>query len=117
MTIGELSMSTTVSATTPKRRLVLAASSLIGDQVTNHHGEDLGHIKELMIDVRSGRVTYAVLSFGGIVGMGDKLFAVPWSAFRLNHQDKVLFLDIPKQRLDEAPGFDKDHWPDMADAA
>jgi hypothetical protein len=98
-----------------ERPLVLAAGALVGDEVVNPQGEDLGHIKELMIDVRSGRVAYAVLSFGGILGMGDKLFAVPWPALRLNYQNKVFILDLSKQRLEDAPGFDKDHWPDMAD--
>jgi hypothetical protein len=99
------------------RPLILAASALIGDEVMNPAGEDLGHIKELMIDLRSGRVAYAVLSFGGILGVGDKLFAVPWSGMRLNHQNKVFILDVSKQRLEQAPGFDKDHWPDMADSS
>jgi hypothetical protein len=99
----------------PGQRLVLAASTLIGDEVTNPQGEDLGHIRELMIDARTGRVAYAVLSFGGILGMGDKLFAVPWPFLRLNQQDKTFVLDVSRQRLEEAPGFDKDHWPDMAD--
>jgi sporulation protein YlmC with PRC-barrel domain len=112
--LGDNSMSTMAPT---EHRLVLAASNLIGDEVENLQGEDLGHIKELMIDMQSGRVAYAVVSFGGILGIGDKLFAVPWPALRLNHQNGVFILDVAKRRLEEAPGFDKDHWPDMADVS
>jgi hypothetical protein len=60
-------------------------------------------------------VAYAVLSFGGFLGMGEKLFAVPWSALTLDTVNKRFVLDASKERLESAPGFDKDHWPDMAD--
>jgi hypothetical protein len=69
-----------------------------------------------MLDMRSGRVSYAVLSFGGFMGMGEKLFAVPWEALRLDTNNKRFVLDVTKSRLEGAPGFDKQHWPDMADA-
>jgi len=65
--------------------------------------------------MRSGRVGYAVLSFGGFLGMGEKLFGVPWNALKLDTQNKRFVLDVTKDRLEDAPGFDKDHWPDMAD--
>ena len=109
-------MPTATSATASQRRALVAASSMIGDDVRNLQGEDIGHIKELMIDLRSGRIAYAVLSFGGILGLGDRLFAVPWSALRFNQEEKVFLLDAIKERLEKAPGFDKDHWPNMTDA-
>ena len=93
------------------------ADTLIGDNVVNAAGEDLGEIKAIMLDVESGRVAYAVLSFGGFLGMGNKLFAIPWSALTLDADEKRFILDIAKDRLDNAPGFDKDHWPSMADAS
>jgi len=58
-----------------------------------------------------------VLSFGGILGMGDKLFAIPWGALTLDTDRKCFVLDVPKDRLQSAPGFDKDRWPAMADAS
>lgn len=61
---------------------VLSATTIIGDAVKNMSNEDLGHIKEIMIDMDSGRIAYAVLSFGDLLGMGDKLFAVPWSSLK-----------------------------------
>jgi hypothetical protein len=68
-----------------------------------------------MIDVPSGRVAYAVLSSGGFLGIGDKLFAIPWQALTLDTDNECFVLDVDKERLENAPGFDKDHWPSMAD--
>jgi len=70
-----------------------------------------------MIDVEKGRVAYAVLSFAGFLGMGDKLFAIPWSALTIDTGEKQFILDVDKKLLEGAPGFDKGHWPDMADRA
>jgi sporulation protein YlmC with PRC-barrel domain len=98
-----------------KYRRVLAASTLAGDSVRNSAAEDLGKVDELMIDIPSGRIAYAVLSFGGILGMGNKLFAVPWSALKVDEDEKCFVLDLDKKTLENAPGFDKDNWPDMAD--
>ena len=96
-------------------RRVMSAGTLKGDRVRNSASEDLGKIEEIMIDVPTGRVAYAVLSFGGFLGMGDKLFAIPWEALTLNERDHEFILDVDKKQLETAPGFDKDHWPDMAD--
>ena len=95
---------------------LMGADTLIGNDVYNKQTEDLGDIKEIMLDMRTGRVSYAVLSFGGFMGMGEKLFAVPWEALRLDTENKRFVLDVTKARLEGAPGFDKQHWPDMADA-
>lgn len=95
----------------------LGASSLVGDSVHNWQGDDLGSIKEIMLDTERGTVAYAVLSFGGWLGMGDKLFAVPWQALSLDPNDRAMILDVSKERLKSAPGFDKDRWPDMVDPA
>jgi sporulation protein YlmC with PRC-barrel domain len=94
---------------------LMGADTLIGNTVSNAAGESLGDIKEIMLDMRSGRVSYAVLSFGGFLGMGEKLFAVPWDALKLDTQEKRFVLNIDKARLETAPGFDRNHWPDMAD--
>ena len=95
---------------------IMGADTLIGNDVYNTKGEDLGDIKEIMLDMRSGRVGYAVLSFGGFLGMGEKLFAVPWNALVLDTKNKRFVLNVEKDRLKDAPGFDKDQWPNMADA-
>lgn len=94
---------------------LMGADTLIGNNVYNKHSDNLGDIKEIMLDMRSGRVSYAVLSFGGFMGVGEKLFAVPWDALSLDTANKRFVLDVDKERLDGAPGFDKQHWPDMAD--
>lgn len=94
---------------------LMGANTLIGNDVMNHKGEDLGEIKEVMLQTERGNVAYAVLSFGGVLGMGEKLFAVPWNALTLDTQNKCFVLNVDKDRLKNAPGFDKDDWPDMAD--
>jgi len=94
---------------------VLAADTLTGDKVVNRQKEDLGKIEHLMIDVETGRVAYAVLSFGGFLGLGDKLFAIPWSALAVDTGEKQFILEVDKKMLERAPGFDKGNWPDMAD--
>jgi hypothetical protein len=93
----------------------MAAETLTGDDVVNPAGEVLGTIKALMLDVPSGRIAYTVLSFGGLLGIGDKLFAIPWPALTLDTDHKRFILDLDKERLIQAPGFDKEHWPAMAD--
>ena len=96
---------------------LMGADTLIGNEVYNWAAEELGDIKELMLDMRSGRVSYAVLSYGGFLSMGEKLFAVPWEALTLDTQNKRFVLDVERDRLEGAPGFDRNRWPDMADPA
>ncbi|MEC9362479.1 MAG: PRC-barrel domain-containing protein [Pseudomonadota bacterium] len=95
---------------------IMASDTLEGDTVVNLTGETLGKIRDIMIDVPSGRVAYAVMSVGGVMGIGDKLFAVPWNALVLDADNHCFVLDVSKERLKDAPGFDKEHWPELADA-
>jgi sporulation protein YlmC with PRC-barrel domain len=92
----------------------MGAGTLIGNAVFNQQYEDLGEVKEIMLDMRTGQVGYAVLTFGGFLGMGEKYFAVPWKALVLDTKNKRFILNVPKSDLESAPGFDKDDWPDMA---
>jgi sporulation protein YlmC with PRC-barrel domain len=98
-------------STTPRSR----RSTLKGNVVKNLAGEKLGKIEDFQIDLENGKIAYCVLSFGGVLGFGDKLFAVPFGAMTLDTQDHTFTLDIAKERLANAPGFDKDAWPDMTD--
>jgi len=100
-----------------KTPVALSASTLTGDPVKNLAGEDLGKLEELMIDLSSGRVAYAVLSFGGFLGMGDKLFAIPLEALRVDTENEVIILNVNKEMLESAPGFDKDRWPETSEHA
>jgi len=94
---------------------LMGANTLLGNDVYNKEGESLGDIKEFMIDMVSGKIAYAVLSFGGLLGMGDKLFAVPWAALTLDTVNKRFTLNVRKEVLKDAPGFDKKRWPSMSD--
>jgi sporulation protein YlmC with PRC-barrel domain len=91
------------------------ASSIIGTNVVDLKDESLGDIKEIVIDPRSGRVAYAVVSFGGFLGMGEKLFAIPFSSFKYQLDGNKYVLDVPRNKLKEAPGFDVNHWPPMVE--
>jgi sporulation protein YlmC with PRC-barrel domain len=96
---------------------LMTASTLGGDSVVNSVGEDIGKIEEIMLDVPQGRIAYAVLSFGGFLGIGNRLFAIPWQALELDPVNHRFVLDVPCERLESAPGFDKDRWPDWADTS
>lgn len=94
---------------------LMGAETLIGNRVFNASEQDVGTIKEIMLDMQSGRVCYAVMSSGSVMGVGGKLFAVPWQALRLDTVNKRFLLDVDPAQLEAATGFDKNHWPDRAD--
>lgn len=94
---------------------LMGAGTLIGDEVRNTSGELLGKIKEIVLDVPQGRIAYAVLAHRSGLGVADKLFAVPWAALVLDTAQRCFVLDVAKERLKDAPGFNKDRWPSMAD--
>jgi len=89
--------------------------SIVGSKVINEAREYLGKIEDVIIDTRTDQVAYVILSFGGVMGIGDKHFAVPWKAIHYAPGEQCAVLNIDKDRLRNAPGFDKGNWPDMAD--
>lgn len=100
-----------VEGLTWNRRL----SSLLGASVQSPSGEGLGEVKDVIIDWDSGEVQYDVLSFGGVLGIGDKLFAVPADQFASKPDSRQLVLNVDKNALKQAPGFDQKNWPNFAD--
>jgi sporulation protein YlmC with PRC-barrel domain len=95
----------------------MGASTLKGDSVLDAAGEPVGRIEEIMLDVPSGRIAYAVLAFEPATAGSTaplKLFAVPWTALRLDAERRCFLLDVARERLRDAPGFDPRHWPTMA---
>jgi hypothetical protein len=102
----------------PDRMGYWKGSGLIGTKVKDAQGKGIGKIEDLMVD-ENGRVRYAVLSFGGLLGIGEKHFALPWNAMmferdRDGHVDAVV-LDVTRDRLEKAPSFARDGWPDAGD--
>jgi sporulation protein YlmC with PRC-barrel domain len=97
-------------------RQTVRASEIIGTSVNNKNDEELGSIHDLVIDPVDGSVVYAAVSMGGFLGVGDKLFAVPWAAIECRKVDDkyVAVLDVDKRSLENARGFDETDWPDMA---
>jgi sporulation protein YlmC with PRC-barrel domain len=92
---------------------IVVKKTILGAKVVNAEREDLGTIEDLVLDSRDDKVAYAILSFGGFLGLGDKHFAIPWQALAFDISQKLAVLNIDKDRLKNAPGFDKDNWPDM----
>ena len=108
-------INTKITTTSQLASRLLSASTLAADDVYNLKSEKLGSIKELMLDIQSGKVCYAVLSFGGFLSLGEKLFAVPWNALTVDTENQRFVMDTDEERLKSAPGFDADNWPNTAD--
>jgi sporulation protein YlmC with PRC-barrel domain len=94
---------------------LLRAGYVLKGTVINTRGQRLGDIEEVVVDAATGQVAYAVLSVGEFIGLGGKLFAIPWLALRQSAGLGTFTLDVEKEALQKASGFDKNHWPNMAD--
>jgi len=90
---------------------VSRVSKILSTVVKNVTGDNLGEIEDLVLDPESGQVAYAVVTFGGVFGIGNKLFAVPFQALRWVRDEEYYVLNLAKSVLENAPGFDEDHWP------
>ena len=90
---------------------VLTATSIIGDKVHNKSNEHLGQIKDIMINIQTGEIEYFIIEFGGFLGIGEKFFAIPFNLLSVDADNQQFIFDQPKEMLEKAPGFDKDHWP------
>jgi sporulation protein YlmC with PRC-barrel domain len=97
------------------RSSVMSSDEITGTKVRNLEGENIGKIEEIVLDLDIGMIRYAVMSFGGFLGIGDKLFAVPWKSLQYSDAEGMFILDAHKDRLKNAPGFDKDRWPNLSD--
>lgn len=95
---------------------LMPVGGICGSDVADVDGKSLGSISELMIDAESGAIAYAVLAYGGLLGVGEKLFAVPWRAFAIEPTSGAVTLSVPRGRFESLPGFDKDAWPTEADS-
>lgn len=90
----------------------LTATSLVGDKIENKKGDHIGNIKDVMLNIHEGNVEYVVIEFGGFLGFGEKLFAVPFKALHIHPSKRSFILDRDKSYLEKAPGFNKHHWPE-----
>lgn len=91
------------------------ASGLLGMEVKNEQDEKLGEIKDLVLDIQTGKLSYAVMAVGGFLGLGEKLLAVPADAFKVSDQDGHLLLNADKAKIEAAPGFAATNWPPLDD--
>jgi sporulation protein YlmC with PRC-barrel domain len=117
-----LSLATGASSGLQDAPRVWLTSELIGMNVVSTQGDSLGSIEDVVVHPGDD-TAYAVLSFGGWMGVGDKLFAMPWSVLRRVEREEAkpssersLVLPMDKEKLKQAPGFDKKKWPVMANA-
>jgi sporulation protein YlmC with PRC-barrel domain len=94
---------------------MMGIRTLIGEEVYDNNDEYLGDIKEIMLEMDTGKAAYAMLSFGDFIGMHEHLYAVPWDALKLDTVNERFMLSFGKERLKDAPAFHKDDWPDMSD--
>lgn len=90
----------------------LTATSIIGDNVVARDGDDMGEIKDLMVDLTSGKIEYFVVELGGFLGIGEKYYALPFAFLTVDAENKVFVLNQEEETIRNAPGFDKDHWPE-----
>lgn len=96
-------------------RTVVNVNDIVSLKVLNNQDQDLGKIHSVMLHKADGKVAYLVLTYGGFLGMGNKLFAIPWSVFKYDASNDCLRLSLSEEKLKNSPGFDKDNWPDMSD--
>ncbi|QDT90224.1 PRC-barrel domain-containing protein [Gimesia algae] len=105
-----------------KAGIVTRSSKLIGMNIENPQGQSLGEISDLVMNTSTGEVRYAAVTYGGFLGLGNKMFAVPFEAFNIKQKtdspnEHTLILNVTQKQLEGATGFDEDHWPDFADAS
>jgi sporulation protein YlmC with PRC-barrel domain len=87
--------------------------TVLDQAVETQQGKDVGHIKEVVLEAATGDVAFAIVAFGGVLGLGDKLVALPWWALQASAADRPFRLQITEEQLKNAPSFNEDQWPDM----
>jgi len=103
------------SAATPLQHKLYRGSKIIGTNVRDPKERKIGQIKDLILDGGRGEIAYAVVSFGGVMGVGKKFHAIPWQALQPSDNGNHYILHADRETISQAPGFDKARWPDMAD--
>ncbi|MBI5383151.1 MAG: PRC-barrel domain-containing protein [Verrucomicrobia bacterium] len=94
---------------------VRKATQIIGFTVRDSAQQELGEIRDLVLDLKSGHILYAVLAQGGILGVGDKLYPIPPQALSFADTGKALVLNMSRDQLERAPQFTKENWPGLSD--
>ncbi len=94
---------------------VASIVSMAKSQVTNEQGDNLGRAEDIMVDLETGKIAFAVISTGGMIGREPRLYAIPWEALKISLHDKKLILNVTKESLQSAPSFHRNAWPDLSD--
>lgn len=93
--------------------IAMKSANIIGINVVNPLKEDVGNVENIVINVLTGRIVYALLSFGGVLGLGEKLYATTWKALRFDKEIKVCVFNANRDQIELAPSFDKESWPNL----
>lgn len=101
--------------TMSRHHIAVKSSEVIGVKVINKSQENLGKIYEIVLDKKAGTVKYIVLESGSFLGLGGKLFALPWNSIHYDPNEEAFTLNMSKEQLKNAPGFDKNNWPEFSD--
>lgn len=91
---------------------MVPVSRLIQYEVINSRNEDMGQVQNIILDVAEGKIAFVVVAFGGILGISDKWFALPWEIVKWSPLNKKFVINMPREVLKNAPGLDKDKWPE-----
>ena len=102
---GTSGMGSSRSVETDETTDLIASNKVEGTAVYNRQGERLGEVYNFMVGKRSGRVAYAVMSFGGFLGMGESYYPLPWNALDYDEQMGGYVVDVSKDRLTNAPSY------------
>jgi len=99
----------------PRQHKLYRGTRIIGTTVRDARDRRIGQVKDLILDGGRGEIAYAVVDFGGVLGVGKKFHAIPWQALQPSDDGNYYILHADRETISQAPGFDKARWPDMAD--
>ncbi|WP_194720958.1 PRC-barrel domain-containing protein [Noviherbaspirillum malthae] len=99
----------------PQQANLYRSTKIIGTTLRDAKEKKIGNIKDLVLDRERGEIAYAVVSFGGVLGVGRKLHAIPWQALEVGDDGRHYILHADRETINQAPSFDMAKWPNMAD--
>ncbi len=100
----------------------IRASQFMGQNIQNSQGESVGKVSDVVLDASRGKISYVAVTYGGFLGIGNDMHAVPFEAFKFmpdpdDRDETVLVLNVTKQQMEGAKGFNESTWPNFADKA
>lgn len=100
---------------TQTRAQLVSVGRLLNEHVIDIEGRDIGRVEDLVLDLSSGDIDFAVVKFGGLFGMGGKYHVIPWQLMNIDDERRAFTMDVTKEQVDRAPAFDSSNVPDVED--